>query len=422
MRWMILPGMLLAGAAHAALLTPTEAEALGDRVCKPAQHGMLDCQTVAPPQVAEPNPSDPKQLKPTDFGESIPATSMVADAPMKPTMDAIPEKLAGNSVKIGWDMGYGTTAEYWEVWDNGVMRLRSQDFTQRPLADGGVGGVKIMATQSGVATIDELTAGRHALLVRLCNTITPQGKRSDKPACTSISGQTWVAGQGADAEGNKPDAPQIDWLPSVTTGEAIDLAWNMWWGNPGRYWQVLDNGAVLLESAAFEVSDAHSQSGRVSVAGLMPGKHALSIKLCTALDCAESAAGNVEVIIPNSTPLPPNLALQATTVDGWVVGWSLPRYASSKKPGHWQWLDPESGAAFGKVQTAIRECMAPDAITPKTRVASWCGEGRVARLDLAGDLAVRVCQGEVCTESTGFSPDEAEAAASQPKGDTLSRQ
>ncbi|SMC24861.1 Chitinase A, N-terminal domain [Andreprevotia lacus DSM 23236] len=412
MRWMFATLLCLSGASHAVLLTPSEAEALGERVCKPASHGMLDCQTIAPPLQPVLDERDPKPLKPTDFGDSIPPAA--PDTPMKPTLDAIPAKLTGNSVKIGWDIGYGTTAEYWEVWDNGVLRIRSRNFTQRPLVNTGITDVKIVSVQSGVVSVDDLPAGRHALEVRLCNTVNAQGKNSSQPACTVVSAQTWVdGGQGSEAATGKPDAPQINWLPSVTTGEPVELAWNMWWGNTGRYWQVLDAGKVLVESAAFEVSDAHSQAGRITLNGLQPGKHALQVRLCSGLECAESSSEALEVILPTAQPPAPVLALQATTVDGWVVGWSLPRYASAGKPERWQWVDTGTGKVFGKQQGGVRECMAAEPGTPKTRISSWCGDGRVARLDVSGALAVRLCRKDECIDSAAFTPDEAETQSGQ---------
>ncbi|WP_035051636.1 chitinase N-terminal domain-containing protein [Andreprevotia chitinilytica] len=404
---------LLAAQAQAVLLTPSEAEAIGDRVCKPASYGMLDCQTVAPPLPAAQNDPSLQPLPQTEYeGERIPA--LTVEAPIKPVLDAIPDKLDGNSVKIGWDIGFGTVAQYWEVWDNGVLRLRSRNFTQRPLVKKGEGGgIDIVSIQSGEATIDQLLAGRHALEIRLCNTASNPssgGAGKQPPACTSMTAQTWVDGQGADALGGTPDAPTLGWLPNVTTGEPIELAWNMWWGVPGRYWQVLDKGKVLLESAAFETSDAHTQSGRVTLAGLTPGAHALSVKLCSALECSQSDPTGVEVILPLAKPATPVLAVQASTVEGWVVNWHLPRFAvASSKAMSWQWLDPVSGKTIGKLHESVRECLAGDARLPNTRVASYCGEGRVARVDVGASIAVRLCQGDACSDSAALMLDDQDA-------------
>ncbi|UXY14528.1 hypothetical protein N8I74_14545 [Chitiniphilus purpureus] len=426
-----LPALLLAIAlplAHAVLLTPGEAEEAGERACTARRDGMLECVDLPPP--APPPRNDPsiQPLPPIEYpGEQFPPP--VTEAPIRPALDPIPDRLAQDRLTIGWDINFGTTAQYWEIWDNGTLRMRSRDFTSRTVAGGSVedatpvGSSRVVSVQSGVYTLEALDEGRHELLIRLCNT-----DRAGKPACTDLEAQTWVEEAqmddgAADPElpTGRPSVPELAWLPQVSTGEPIELAWNVWWGTPGRYWQVLNDGRVQYESTTFTESGAYSQAGRITLAGLPRGVHPLSVRLCNQLQCAQSAVVDVEVLLPPEGEPRPRVTVAPATPDSVLLSWSLPQAQLAGRPQRWQLFDALADEALaeplGNLRSDVRTCQQTDPATPGVATASYCGETRVPLHAGLAALRVRVCHNDedcLTSEVVSLRP-EATPAPRQPQ-------
>ncbi|GGP19181.1 hypothetical protein GCM10010970_09340 [Silvimonas iriomotensis] len=374
-------------------MTPQEAASSGNRACKPASGGMVDCIDVEAPPAAPANDPSIQALPAMQYpGQSIPAPSV--EPPIKPAMDEVPASLPGNQLTIGWDINFGTTAQYWEIWDNGELRVRTQSFTQRTLLTSKDSAAKAVSVQSGVYTLTDLAPGRHELQIRLCNTGT-----KNEPVCTLLGANTWVGGAKGDG---KPSAPEIEWLPTVTTGEPIKLTWHLWWGTPGHYWQVLDDKKVLFESSAFGEDDAHSQMGETTLTGLAPGKHQLSVRLCTKLACTPSDVYAVEVVSAQPSSVVPQLALSGTTADSYILAWSLPVAAAPNAPLRWQLFDTDARTAFGDIQKRAVQCPqgVEEAAQTVSSTRSYCGKVRILRTEAPVHMAVQVCfDDDDCRES-----------------------
>ncbi|WP_028454626.1 chitinase N-terminal domain-containing protein [Chitinilyticum litopenaei] len=423
MRSFLLPTVLplllqfaLSLSAQAALLTPAEADQLGDRVCKPASNGLLDCMLLDAP-VAPGNDASIVPLPQYEFsGEQFPPP--FTDQPNRPTLDPLPPRLPGRSVTIAWDIGYGTAAQYWEIWDNGQLRVRSRQFSQRSLlknqAEGSepLAGIDTISVQSGSHTLDGLAEGRHEFDVRLCNT-----DRNSKPVCTVVTASTWVgedadgASGAASADGEAsfeglPSPPEIAWFPQINTGEPFELAWNIWWGKPGSYWQVLLDGKLMHESRSFRESTPHSQSAAMAISGLLPGVHKLTVRLCNQLLCTESQPANLEVLLPPEQGVRPQVSLERGTPDSMILSWSIPQARVKAMPERWRLLDGEGGreivepAALGRWQTGIRNCQVNERQAPAISTVSYCSETRLPVGGLPESLVVEVCRGEECLQST----------------------
>ncbi|GHD60004.1 chitinase N-terminal domain-containing protein [Jeongeupia chitinilytica] len=385
------------------VLTPAEAAALGDAACTPLKNGLLDCRKIATPS---PPPASDPAIRPLET-MFAPATQVFpqpsAEAPILPSFDPIPAQLDGDTVSIGWDIGFGTPASWWEVLDNDALRLKSRNFVQRPLgaaplgenivaSEGMIvqGGMQSVSVQSGVYKLGPLTPGRHVIEVRLCNPDV-----DGKPLCQGKTFETWVGGKGEQGEG-MPDKPQFDWVPQITTGEPITVGWNMWWGQTGSYWQLLDDRQVLLESHEFAEHTERSQSGQTVLTGLAAGKHSLQIRLCNALQCAESDPAPVEVLLPPEVPTKPVLALLPLENDQWLLRWSLPKSTQHVAPTDWQLLDADVPAVL-RQERKVRSCQITG--EAQQRVTSYCGETRIAQSAMPKQLLVRICAGQRCVDS-----------------------
>ncbi|GGP24278.1 chitinase N-terminal domain-containing protein [Silvimonas amylolytica] len=370
--------------AHATLMTQQEAASSGNRACKPAGGGMVDCIDVETPPAAPANDPSIQPLPAMQYpGESIPAPSV--EPPIKPALDDVPAALPGNQLTLGWDINFGTTAQYWEIWDNGELRVRTQSFTQRTLLTSKDSAAKAVSVQSGVYTLADLAPGRHEIQIRLCNTGT-----KNEPVCTLLNANTWVGGAKGDG---KPSAPEIEWLPAVTTGEPVKITWHLWWGTPGHYWQVVDDKKVLFESTAFGEDESNSQMGETTLTGLAPGKHNLSVRLCTKLACTPSEVYALEVVGTQLSGIVPQLALGGSTADSYILAWSLPVAAAPNAPLRWQLFDADSKIAFGDIQKHTVQCQqgVEESAQTVSATRSYCGRVRILRAEVPVHMAVQVC-------------------------------
>lgn len=395
----LLLSALFAAPAFGVLMTPSEAEKTGDMACTPLPSGMLDCVPIAAPK---PGPSNDPAIQPLPAiqypGEQFPPPT--AEAPILPALDPVPPQLKSNRLIIGWDIGFGTPAQWWEIWDNGNRIVRTSQFTQRRMDQGGaegaerVGEVQLVAIQSGVYTLTDLAEGRHELEIRLCN-----AGLNGKPLCTPIKASTWVGqGTSGDEPSGPPSAPELEWLPQITTGEAIELAWNVWWGTPGSYWQVYDGDRRLFESTSFTDSTPNSQSGRMILASLPQGLHGLTVKLCSKLECTPSQPARVEVLLPPQGEVVPIVTVKSSTPDTVLLQWSVPQAALSAMPERWSLRDP-ADAVIGETRSDVRSCQKNDPKLAGVSVASYCGETRLALVEQTEPVRVEVCVKDLCSKS-----------------------
>ena len=114
---------------------------------------------------------------------------------------------------------------------------------------------------------------------------------------------------------------------------------------------------MVYESTAFSENTEHTQTASTTLNNLAAGTHALTVRLCTKLDCADSEVYELEVMVAGvDASALPKLALQGKVADSWVVAWSVPVIAASKQPVRWRWLDADSGQQIGPDETRTRLC------------------------------------------------------------------
>ncbi|MEJ8855451.1 chitinase N-terminal domain-containing protein [Variovorax robiniae] len=373
-------------------VTRDEAEQAADVACQPDESGLLACTPVPlpPPPVAndpsiQPLPGIP--LSPESFSNTT------INRPNTPGFDPIPATSDTGSVDIGWDLNYGIPVQYWEIWDNGQLRYRGRQFTQRAIAsNSGLEGpsfsVRTLAMQSGVYTL-KLVPGRHELMINLCSTGT-----GNEPLCARYDAVTWVGGE----DKSSPGKPQIESMPSVNTGGPLEVRWNLWWGQPGQYWQLLDNDAVVVESRRFAPSDRAVQSGVIRIESPSAQAHDLRINLCSANQCVASDSTRVTVLLP--VPRPPTILLQSSvTPQGeWLVSWRLPYAYDTGPPDSWQLRNPASDTVLVAKQT-VSQCPAVSSQDEETAVAGYCGDALLPTANAPTSAMVRVCAGTQCFDS-----------------------
>ncbi|XZG69129.1 chitinase N-terminal domain-containing protein [Chitinibacteraceae bacterium HSL-7] len=403
--WMV--ALMLPALAHGQIMTPEEAEAAGDVVCKPADKGLLDCRPLsAPVPVGGNDPSLVPLPVMTFSGEQYGAE--VDLTPSQPVIDLLPSKLPARTATIAWDVGWGNVGDYWEVWDNDQLLLRSRTFTQRKVGSEALENSKdiaqstFLAVQSGVHTVERLSDGRHDFVVKLC-------KQADKPKCSVARTTTWVGAEG-DSEGEgdaTPSKPELAWVPQITTGEAIDLRWNLWWGTPGTYWQLMAGKQKVFESRQFSENDAHSQAGVMTLTSLAAGKHTFSVRLCKKLICTESEPVTVEVMLPVPMDVKPRVVVRRVSPDTVIMGWSVPRLSYAKAPISWLLKDATADQVLGEAQTGVRECTVPDPVHDGVMVSSYCGDLRLTPTTLPERVVVSVCDDtDECIESAAVVPQD----------------
>ena len=96
-----------------------------------------------------------------------------------------------------------------------------------------------------------------------------------------------------------PGIPQIAWLElSYQAPAQYTLQWNMWWGNNGNEWRLVENGQTV-HTAQLTPNGQNAQSGQFQISKSSGGNYTYQIKLCnTALSpevCSESATKTITV-------------------------------------------------------------------------------------------------------------------------------
>lgn len=84
-----------------------------------------------------------------------------------------------------------------------------------------------------------------------------------------------------------PGTPNIAWLPAThESGEAINVHWDMWWGENGTEWQLTDNGDLRCSGSL--TANGQNQQSAECAANYSSGSHALQVSLCNTSGCSES--------------------------------------------------------------------------------------------------------------------------------------
>ncbi|MEJ8820560.1 chitinase N-terminal domain-containing protein [Variovorax humicola] len=321
------------------------------------------------------------------------------DRPNVPSFDAIPPTLPGDSLEIGWDLNYGLPVTDWEVWDNGQLRYRGRQFTVRPIApppsalEGPAFSAAVMSMQSGQYQLRALSPGRHELDINLCIV----SDRSER-LCVKHEAVTWVGGQQDVAT---PGKPQVDWLPSVITGEPLELRWNLWWGGLGQYWRLLDNDRAIFESRKFAASDRAIQAGSVRIDSPSLNAHSLRVELCNAISCSQSAPTVVNVVAAAAQAPAVTLHASMTAQSEWLIRWRLPHVAGTSPPDRWRLRNPASGQALLEKQ-GVSQCPAVSSDDQAEVFSGYCGSALLPLSNAPLSATVQVCAGAQCLESAAL--------------------
>ncbi|GGO66553.1 chitinase N-terminal domain-containing protein [Bowmanella pacifica] len=96
-----------------------------------------------------------------------------------------------------------------------------------------------------------------------------------------------------------PGTPNIAWLETNYAAPAqYTIQWDMWWGNNGDTWYLLENGAVI-HTGALTPNGQNAQSGQLQINKSSGGNFTYQIKLCdtsvTPESCSQSNTTNISV-------------------------------------------------------------------------------------------------------------------------------
>ncbi|GAA0371575.1 hypothetical protein GCM10009092_39880 [Bowmanella denitrificans] len=96
-----------------------------------------------------------------------------------------------------------------------------------------------------------------------------------------------------------PGTPSIAWMESTYAAPAqYTVQWNMWWGNNGDTWYLLENGAVV-HTASLTPNGQNAQNGQLQLSKTGGGNFAYQVKLCdtsvTPESCSQSNITNISV-------------------------------------------------------------------------------------------------------------------------------
>lgn len=402
--------LLLSATAQAGfLISSSEAEKREQLACRPSMIlGMMECEALPAP--AKPKGNAPEirtaEFVPnsgTDLGAKIDAT------PIAPFLDPVPTRVKAGPFTISWNIGFGIAGEWWEVWDNNQLRYRGRDFVARSL-NGDVNQVKLVnpanttkviastnleAVQGGIFKTAQLEPGLHKWVVRLCN------GTLEKPKCSESFAETWVDVGAADAERprlERPDVPQLAWTPPVTTEGSALIRWNIYWGNTGKVWEVLNNGKAIYRSAKFTDETEKSQEGQVELP-LVNGTHLLSVRLCAESLCSESEQVKVEAMLgPDIAPVAP--VVQVYTSDNPELGVSLP---TGQVLVSWQTKEPSVAPdRWLLIDVNNRQVILSQKVTKACSAGVWCGSWQGVPFSRPANWQVKLCRAKQCVDSDIF--------------------
>lgn len=144
----------------------------------------------------------------------------------------------------------------------------------------------------------------------------------------ALSAQAWAA----------PGKPNIAWMPSThENGQSVTVRWDMWWGENGNQWSLVDNGQAVCTGAL--IPNGQNAQSASCVADYAAGTHEIVVSLCNASGCTPSnpftltvaGGGGGQPGEPDTTGWPQplkqnNKAYQPTTtkqVGAYFVEWGI---------------------------------------------------------------------------------------------------
>jgi len=401
--------LLLSATAQAGfLISSSDAEKREQLACRPSMIlGMMECESLPAP--AQPKGNDPA-IRPAEFvpNSGTDMGAKIDSTPIQPFLDPVPARAKTGPFTIAWNIGFGDAGLWWELWDNNQLRYRGKDFVPRRL-NGKVDPVKqltargdnttaetvIEAVQGGEFTIAQIEPGLHKWVVRLCNGTLEQ------PKCSESSAETWVDLGPVDtnqAKVERPDIPVLAWTPPVTTEGLALIRWNIYWGNTGKVWEVLNHGKAIYRSAKFTDETEKSQEGQVELP-LVNGTHQLSVRLCAETLCSESDKVTVEAMLgPEIAPTAP--LVQVHTANDPELGVGLPMgqvllswqtTAPSVAPDRWLLIDVNK-----------RQVILSQKITRACSAGVWCGSWQGVPATRPANWQVKLCRAKQCVDSEMF--------------------
>nr|WP_314900492.1 chitinase N-terminal domain-containing protein [uncultured Deefgea sp.] len=401
--------LLVSAAAQAGfLISSSEAEKREQLACRPSMIlAMMECEALPAP--AAPKGNDPA-IRPAEFvpNSGSDMGAIIDSTPIQPFLDPVPARIKADPFTLSWNIGFGDAGSWWELWDNNQLRYRGRDFVPRSL-NGNINPVKklnasstaviaqtnIEAVQGGVFTIAQLEPGLHKWLVRLCN------GTLEKPKCSESSAETWVDIGPIDADRPKierPDIPQLAWTPPVTTDGSALIRWNIYWGNTGKVWEVLNNGKAIFRSAKFTDETDKSQEGQVELP-LINGTHQLSVRLCAETLCSESDKVTVDAMLgPDIAPAVPVVKVHTSNdpelgtglpIGQVIVSWQTT--SPTVAPDHWLLIDANQ-----------RQVLLSQKITKACSPGVWCGSWQGIPTARPANWMVKLCRAKQCVDSEIF--------------------
>ena len=91
-----------------------------------------------------------------------------------------------------------------------------------------------------------------------------------------------------------PDKPSIAWLPGTDEDGDFLIVWNLWWGENGDNWQLLENETVIF-SDDLTPSSPQEQTGSFDIKNKPNGTYEYQIKLCLSTQCTTSEKKTIRV-------------------------------------------------------------------------------------------------------------------------------
>lgn len=99
-----------------------------------------------------------------------------------------------------------------------------------------------------------------------------------------------------------PGMPHIARMPTTYDAPAqYTVTWNMWWGNNGNIWYLLENGRVI-HTGALTLNGQKEQSGQYTVNQASGGTYDYQVILCDATVIPESCSqSSIKTITVNGS-------------------------------------------------------------------------------------------------------------------------
>ncbi|MEO3865168.1 glycosyl hydrolase family 18 protein [Rheinheimera fenheensis] len=245
------------------------------------------------------------------------AASIQAATPNAPVISWMPTDYALQNgsvqVPLRWDMWWGSNGNKWYLHKNDSVVYEAA------LTPNG------QNAQSGSTSLTFNQPGSYQLQVSLCD-VSGGNQQCAQSGITTITVTGAGSGEPDPVEPDPVDPDPIDPDPvdpvepdpvnpaapakptfawsensvSLNNGSAnLNLAWNMWWGNNGNFWQLKQNGSVV-HSASLSSATPSAQSGSTNVSFTSTGSYNFVVSLCQqssdALLCTDSDVKTISVV------------------------------------------------------------------------------------------------------------------------------